>query len=339
MRWLITGAAGFIGSHLVEELLRRGQAVVGLDNFATGRRTNLEDVLFRLPAEAARRLECIDADIRDLDACRRAVTGARYVLHQAALGSVPRSIEDPITTNAVNVDGFVNMLVAAREAGVGRFLYASSSAVYGDSKASPKREGSEGRPLSPYAASKRANEDYATAFANAYGMSIVGLRYFNVYGPRQDPNGPYAAVVPRWIGRLLGEEPCEIFGDGSTSRDFTYVADVVAANLAAAQSAQVTGVYNVAYGTGTTLNELYAVLRQQVAVLKGSATIGDLEPIYRLFRAGDIRQSLADNSRARAAFGFAPAYAPDRGLAETTAWFAAHPPQRATKPNSGASGS
>jgi UDP-N-acetylglucosamine 4-epimerase len=318
-RWLVTGAAGFIGSHLLEALLRRGEAVVGLDNLATGAQRNVDDALGALPADARSGLTWLAADIRDLDACRRAVDGVTHVLHQAALGSVPRSIVDPLTTHAVNVDGFANLLVAAREAGVERFVYASSSSVYGDSPAPQKREGEEGRPLSPYAASKRMNEILAAAFASAYSMHTVGLRYFNVYGPRQDPAGPYAAVIPRWIGALLGMDECRIYGDGETSRDFTYVADVVRANLDAAERAPA-GVYNIARGERTTLNDLFRRLSAEVS--RHQPAGAEREPRHEPFRAGDVRNSLADITRARAAFGFAPAVALGEGLALTVDWFA-----------------
>ena len=328
-RWLVTGAAGFIGSHLVEELLRRGDQVTGLDNFATGRRANLDDVLATLPTDAPARLTFIEGDIRDQDTCRRAAVDATYVLHQAALGSVPRSIDDPLTTNEINVGGFLNMLIAARDAGVRRFVYASSSAVYGDATADIKREGEEGQPLSPYAASKRTNELYAATFTHSYAMSTVGLRYFNVYGPRQDPAGAYAAVIPRWIGRLLAGERCVIYGDGETSRDFTHVDDVVQANIAAADapaSQQASdspwaAVYNVAYGRRTTLNELYRLLR--AAVAEHQAQAAELEPDYQPFRTGDVPHSAADTKRARNALAYRPTVEPEDGLRRTVDWFAA----------------
>jgi UDP-N-acetylglucosamine/UDP-N-acetylgalactosamine 4-epimerase len=312
-RWLVTGAAGFIGSHLVEELLRRGEQVTALDSFATGKQANLDDVLASLPADAATRLDFIDGDIR----------GAKYVLHQAALGSVPRSIEDPLTTNAVNLGGTLCMLVAARDAGVARFVYASSSSVYGDSQAPLKREGEEGQPLSPYAASKHAAEIYAAAFSRAYAMSTIGLRYFNVYGPRQDPSGQYAAVIPRWTGELLDGRQPVIFGDGETSRDFTFVSDVVEANIRAAQADGLapSGVYNVAFGARTTLNELYAEIRREVARLRPAAAT--VEASHAATRAGDVRHSLAHTARAAAAFGYRPAVPLADGLARTVAWFAA----------------
>ncbi|HWH37052.1 MAG TPA: SDR family oxidoreductase [Candidatus Limnocylindrales bacterium] len=322
-KWLVTGAAGFIGSHLVEALLRVGEEVVGLDNFATGKRENVDDVLSSLTGHQRDRFRLIDGDIRDPDDCRRACAGVTRVLHQAAIGSVPRSIDDPLTTNEVNVTGHLNMMVAARGARVSSFVYASSSAVYGDSPTSPKKEGDEGRPISPYAASKRANEDYAAAFAAVYGMNVIGLRYFNVYGPRQDPAGQYAAVIPRWIGRLLAGQRCQIFGDGSTSRDLTYVGDVVAANLAAATSDAPSGVYNVAYGSATDLNELYRLLRSAVEATTGRPEVAALEPIYAPFRTGDVLRSLADTSRARAEFGFDPRVEIGTGLLQTVGWFAA----------------
>lgn len=324
-RWLITGAAGFIGSHLTEALLRRGEHVTALDNFATGRRANVDDVLAALTPEAADRFTLLDGDIRDLETCRRAVHGATVVLHQAAIGSVPRSIDDPITTHAVNVDGFVNVLIAARDAGVRRFVYASSSAVYGDSPSVVRREGEEGQPLSPYAASKRIDELYAAAFARSYGMVTIGLRYFNIYGPRHDTSGPYAAVIPRWIKRLLAGQRCVIFGDGETSRDFTYVDDVVQANLTAAEASNdgrplISAVYNVAYGRAMTLNELYRLLRDAISRMKAEAI--DLEPDYQPFRVGDVRHSVADTRLARDHMGYRPAIAPEDGLRRTVEWFA-----------------
>src|SRR5690606_23539043 len=266
-RWLVTGAAGFIGSNLVEHLLRLGQAVVALDNLATGHRRNLDEAAAEAAAEAgegaAGRLAFLEADVRDLDACRRACDGVDVVLHQAALGSVPRSIADPLTTHAVNADGTLNVLAAAREAGVPRVVLASSSSVYGDHPALPKVEDQLGTPLSPYAVSKRVGELYAHTFGLHYGLETVVLRYFNVFGKRQDPDGPYAAVIPRWIAEMLAGRPCTIYGDGETSRDFCYVANVVQANLLAATAPpEAAGrVYNVAYGERTTLKELHAALR------------------------------------------------------------------------------
>jgi UDP-N-acetylglucosamine/UDP-N-acetylgalactosamine 4-epimerase len=322
-RWLVTGAAGFIGSHIVERLIAQGETVVGLDNFETGKRTNLEEVLAGFAPDQQARFELIEGDIRDLDACRRAAEGVTHVLHQAALGSVPRSIDDPATTNDVNVGGFINVLAAARETGAQRAVYASSGAVYGDSQETPKREGTEGRPLSPYGASKKANEDYAAAFVASYAMEIVGLRYFNVYGPRQDPTGQYASVIPRWIGRLTAGQRCTIYGDGSSSRDFIYVGDVARANIAAATGPAVDGVYNIAVGGSTNLSELYRLLRERAASATGRQEIAHLEPIHEPFRTGDIRESLADTSRARTAFGFAAQTPLSDGLTTTVNWFSA----------------
>ena len=332
-RWLVTGAAGFIGSHLVEALLRRGAPVTGLDNFETGKRANLDDVLAAVPSQAAARFRFIEGDIRDLDMCRLATTEVTYVLHQAAIGSVQRSIDDPLSTNAVNVDGFLNMLVAARDAGVRRFVYASSAAVYGDAPSETRREGEEGEPLSPYAASKRIDELHAAAFERSFGMTTIGLRYFNIYGARQDPAGAYAAVIPRWIGRLLAGERCVIFGDGDSSRDFTHVDDVVRANLAAAEAPtdlpQPT-VYNIAFGRRTTLDELYRLLRAAAAAARPD--IADLPADYQPFRVGDVRQSAADISRARSALGYQPSIEPEDGLRRTVEWFAARPTRPADGP-------
>ena len=278
-RWLVTGAAGFIGSHLVETLLGLGQHVVGLDNFATGSRANVEAASAAHPD----RFRFVEGDIRSLDDCRAACEGVDIVLHQAALGSVPRSIKDPLATHATNVDGFVNMLVAARDAGIGRFVYASSSSVYGDHPGLPKVEDQIGTPLSPYAVSKRVDELYARTFQDHYPIETVGLRYFNVFGPRQDPNGPYAAVIPRWLGEMLDGTPSTIFGDGETSRDFCYVANVVQANLLSAFApTDATGtVYNVALGDRTTLNELFRTLGERL-VAEGALDAAPCSRIRRL---------------------------------------------------------
>jgi len=319
--WLVTGAAGFIGSNLAEALLRLGQRVVGFDNFATGYRHNVEAVREAVGEEAAARFRFVEGDVRDLAACRAVCEGVDLVLHQAALGSVPRSIEDPLATHAVNVDGFVHMLVAARDAGVGRFVYASSSSVYGDHPGLPKVEAEVGTPLSPYAVSKRTNELYARTFQDHYGLETVGLRYFNVFGRRQDPEGAYAAVIPKWIGQLLGGERPVIHGDGETSRDFCYIANVVQANLRAAlaPAAATNAVYNIAYGDRTTLNELYAAI---VATMAGQRPGLDLpEPAYGPFRPGDIRHSLADVSAARERLGYAPTHSAQAGLEEAIAWY------------------
>lgn len=318
--WLVTGAAGFIGSNLVEELLALGQVVVGLDNFSTGHRSNLDEVLNAHP-ERAPRFTMIEGDIRDLDVCRAACEGADYMLHHAALGSVPWSVADPLTTNAVNVTGFVNLLVAAKDAGVSRVVYASSSAVYGDAAEQPQVEAHVGQPLSPYAASKAADETYALSFQRSYGLESIGLRYFNVFGRRQDPSGAYAAVIPRWITNLLRGEPCTIFGDGETTRDFCYVANVVQANiLAATTDARATAqVYNVACGESVTLNELFAMLRDHL--LAEGADVSYATPQYGEFRTGDVRFSCASIDKARELLGYSPSHPVDAGLAEARAWY------------------
>jgi UDP-N-acetylglucosamine 4-epimerase len=317
-RWLVTGAAGFIGSHLVEALLAAGQDVVGLDNFATGSRANLEDAVRRAGAGARDRFRFMEGDVADFDACRRATEQCDVVLHQAALGSVPRSIKDPLATHRANVDGFIHMLVAARDARVKRFVYASSSSVYGDHPALPKVETETGRVLSPYAATKHVNEVYAGVFERTYGLPTVGLRYFNVFGPRQDPNGAYAAVIPRWITALGRGEVCDVHGDGLTSRDFCYVANAVQANLRAAlaEGPNVTGgVYNVAVGQRTSLNELYALIRGHVARLRPQ--VKDLAPRHGPERPGDIRDSQADITKARERLGYAPTHTLAQGLEVT----------------------
>lgn len=319
--WLVTGAAGFIGSHLTETLLRLGQRVTGFDNFATGRRGNLAAVEAATGADGWARFRLVEGDIRDAAQCEAACSGADYVLHQAALGSVPRSLERPLDTHQANVDGFVNMLIAARTAGVRRFVYASSSSVYGDSPVLPKSEPHIGQPLSPYAASKWINEIYAGVFARSYGFSAVGLRYFNVFGPRQDPDGPYAAVLPRWMAALGRGENIAIFGDGETSRDFCYVANAVQANLLAAASAgdEVRGeAFNVAVSGRTSLNTLFALLKEQL-VVRGAAPATAVAE-YRDFRAGDVRHSQADISKAERLLGYAPTHSLEQGLEETVAW-------------------
>jgi UDP-N-acetylglucosamine 4-epimerase len=321
--WLVTGAAGFIGSNLIEQLLRLGQSVRGLDNFATGHRHNLEDVRAEVGGEAWKRFSFIEGDIRDLDGCRAACDGVDYVLHQAALGSVPRSLADPVTTNEANVTGFLNMLVAARDAGVRRFVYAASSSTYGDHPGLPKVEDTIGRPLSPYAVTKYVNELYARVFEDAYGLETVGLRYFNVFGRRQDPNGAYAAVIPKWVGNLLSGEPCVINGDGETSRDFCYIDNVVQANILAAvvEGAEVTGIpYNVALGDRTTLNDLFRWIRDGLAAFHPE--IAELEAVYSGFRRGDVRHSQADISRISARLGYTPTHTVAQGLEEALEWYA-----------------
>jgi UDP-N-acetylglucosamine/UDP-N-acetyl-alpha-D-glucosaminouronate 4-epimerase len=320
--WLVTGVAGFIGSSLLETLLGLGQSVVGLDDFSTGYQANIDDVLSVVPGGAAR-FRMIRGDIRDLATCREACAGADYVLHQAALGSVPRSLDDPVTSNQVNVDGTLNMFVAAREAGIRRVVYASSCAVYGDSEELPLSEDCLSRPLSPYAATKASNEMYATAFARSFDAEIVGLRYFNIFGRRQDPNGAYAAVIPRWVASLLQGEECRIYGDGETSRDFCHVANVVQANLLAATTLEaqaINRVYNVACGETTSLNELFASIRDGLRAIVPS--VGNAAPVHEGFRQGDIRRSSANISNTRRLLGFEPTVGLADGLAEALQWYA-----------------
>lgn len=320
--WLVTGVAGFIGSNLMESLLKLGQSVVGLDNFATGHRRNLTDVLNGLEPGARRNFRFVEGDIRDLETCREVCHGVDYVLHQAALGSVPRSMDDPIATNHSNVDGFLNMLVASRDAGVRRFVYAASSAIYGDHPGLPKIEDAIGQPLSPYAVSKRVNELYADVFERCYGLHCVGLRYFNVFGPRQDPFGPYAAVIPTWIGSLLADEPCYINGDGETSRDFCYVENAVQANLLAAVDARPEDghqVYNVAYGDRTTLNELFLLIRD--GLVRYRPGLANAHPLYRDFRPGDVRHSQAEITKIVERLGYRATHSVADGLQETLDWY------------------
>lgn len=321
--WLVTGAAGFIGSHLVETLLGLGQQVVALDNFATGHRHNLDDVRASVGEEGWSRLRFIEGDIRRLDDCRQACEGVELVLHQAALGSVPRSLADPITTNEVNISGFLNMLVAARDAGATRFVYAASSSTYGDHPGLPKVEQAIGNPLSPYAVTKYVNELYASVFARSYGLASIGLRYFNVFGPRQDPEGAYAAVVPRWASAMLRGDTVFINGDGQTSRDFCFVANAVQANLLAAMTSNAEAlneVYNVAVGDQTTLNELHAMLGEQLQARRTGLAIG--APEYRDFRAGDVRHSRADVGKARERLGYVPTHDIRAGMAVVADWYA-----------------
>ncbi len=320
--WLITGVAGFIGSNLLEHLLKLDQRVVGLDNFATGHQRNLDEVQGLVTQAQWANFKFIKGDIRDLQDCQNASAGVDYVLHQAALGSVPRSVADPVTTNAANVTGFLNMLVAARDAKVKRFVYAASSSTYGDHPALPKVEDCIGKPLSPYAVTKYVNELYAEVFGKTYGMESIGLRYFNVFGPRQDPNGAYAAVIPKWISSLLKAESVLINGDGETSRDFCFIANVVQANLLAATTQSldaVNQVYNVALGDRTTLNELFAQLRKQLLPLYPQ--LQGVEPLFRDFRAGDVRHSLADISKAANLLGYAPTQRIGEGLALAMPWY------------------
>ncbi|MGE5465911.1 MAG: SDR family oxidoreductase [Ignavibacteria bacterium] len=315
--WLVTGAAGFIGSHLVETLLKLDQTVIGFDNFSSGKRENVAEVLDAAGPARAARFRMIEADIRDFDACTLACRGVDVVLHEAAIGSVPRSMDDPLATNATNIDGFVNMLTAARDAKVKRFVYAASSSTYGDGKRIPMVEETIGRPLSPYALTKYVNELYADVFARCFGIHSIGLRYFNVFGPRQDPEGAYAAVIPKWTAALLNGGEAWINGDGSTSRDFCYVDNVVQANLLAATTedeAAIDQVYNVACGAQTTLAELFQMIRLLLAA--HDPAVMARRPEHRDFRAGDMRISHADIGKARRLLG----YAPDWDVREGMKW-------------------
>lgn len=323
-RWLVTGVAGFIGSNLLEQLLKLGQTVVGLDNFLTGYQKNLDMVCDAVGPELWSHFTFVEGDIRDLDTCRTVCKDIDHVLHEAALGSVPRSIDDPILSNSCNIDGQLNMLLAARDAGVKSFVYAASSSTYGDAPELPKVEDKIGRPLSPYAVTKYVNELYADVFARCYGFNCVGLRYFNVFGQRQDPYGAYAAVIPQWFASLLKGETVYVNGDGETSRDFCYIDNVVQANLLAsfAPEAGRNMIYNVAFGQRTTLNELFALIREEVARHKAEAATA--EPVYRDFRAGDVRHSLADISRARTLLGYDPQFDVRQGLRLAGDWYAAN---------------
>ncbi|MGA2656436.1 MAG: SDR family oxidoreductase [Verrucomicrobiota bacterium] len=323
--WLVTGAAGFIGSHLLEKLLLSDQRVVGLDNFSTGKRANLEQVQALVSPEQWGRLRFLEGDIAEPEVCQRACAGVDFVLHQAALGSVPRSLDDPLGSHRSNVTGFLNMLAAARAAQVKRFVYASSSAVYGDSPQLPKTEENVGRPLSPYAATKAMNELYAGVFGRCYGLASIGLRYFNVFGPRQDPEGPYAAVIPKWIAALLQRALVQINGDGQTSRDFCFVTNVVQANILAAATDRPEAfnqVYNVALGEQTTLNQLFGLISG--ALRKHDPALPDQPPVYRDFRPGDVRHSLADIGKAQRLLGYAPIHRIAQGLDLAMAWYRQH---------------
>lgn len=320
--WLITGVAGFIGSNLLEELLQLDQTVVGMDNFATGHPHNLEKVRALVSETQWQRFSFHELDIRSIEHCRVVTQGVDYVLHQAALGSVPRSINDPLTTNDTNSSGFLNMLVAARDAKVKRFVYAASSSTYGDHPGLPKREELIGKPLSPYAVTKYVNELYADVFARTYGIESIGLRYFNVFGPRQDPKGAYAAVIPRWIEELYRGTTCRINGDGETSRDFCFISNTVQMNLLAATTSSpeaVNQVYNVAFGARTTLNQLFDEIRERIA-LRHEQVVG-VQPEYVEFRAGDVRHSLADISKAMSLLGYSPTHDLQQGLDVTIQWF------------------
>ncbi|MCP4752503.1 MAG: SDR family oxidoreductase [Proteobacteria bacterium] len=324
-KWLVTGVAGFIGSHLLETLLKLDQHVVGLDNFSTGYRENLEQVRSLVSPEQWRSFTLIEGDVRNAESCRAACGGMDYVLHEAALGSVPRSIDDPLLTNATNIQGFLNMLVAARDAKVKRFVYAASSSTYGDHPGLPKVEDEIGSPLSPYAVTKYVNELYADVFAKAYGFESIGLRYFNVFGPRQDPNGAYAAVIPLWFSGLIKGKEAYINGDGETSRDFCFIENCVQANLLAAcatDPSTLNQVYNVAFGERTTLNDLFTMIREEVARFYPAAR--RQKAVIKEFRPGDVRHSLADIGKAGKLLGYDPAYSVRKGLEKTSGWYIAN---------------
>lgn len=320
--WLVTGVAGFIGSNLLESLLNLDQKVVGLDNFITGHQYNLDEVRQLVGEEKWKNFRFIEGDITDIDTCHKACLGVDYVLHQAAVGSVPRSIKDPLLYHRNNDTGFINMLVAARDAKVKRFVFAASSSTYGDSQTMPKVEDQIGKPLSPYAATKYINEIYADVFARCYGIQYIGLRYFNVFGKRQDPNGAYAAVIPKWIANMIKNKPVVINGDGETSRDFCYIENNVQANLLAAtieNPEAVNQVYNIAVGESTTLNELFKILKNELSGVSGISQEG--EPVYQDFREGDIRHSLADITKARKILGYEPEYRISDGLRLAMNWY------------------
>ncbi len=321
-RWLVTGVAGFIGSSLLESLLELDQSVTGLDNFATGRQANLDEVRARVGPGRWARFRFFEGDVAAREVCREAVADVEAVLHQAALGSVPRSIEEPLESNAANVTGHLALLEAARRAGVRRFVYASSSSVYGDSPTLPKLETDLGRPLSPYAVTKLADELYATVYGQLHGMETAGLRYFNVFGPRQDPEGAYAAVIPKWVAAMVRGGEVRIHGTGETSRDFCHVANVVQANLLAATvtgSEALNQAYNVAAGRRTTLAELFELLRERLVARH--PRLSELEPVRGPFRAGDVLHSLADIGKARRLLGYQPTHSIERGLDESLDWY------------------
>jgi len=319
--WLVTGVAGFIGSNLLEALLQLNQRVIGLDNFATGFQRNLDEVQSLVTPELWTNFHFIEGDIRNLTNCQQACAGVDYVLHQAALGSVPRSVADPIATNSTNISGFLNILVSARDAGVKSFTYAASSSTYGNHEALPKVEENIGKPLSPYAVTKYVNELYADVFSKCYGFDTIGLRYFNVFGPRQDPNGAYAAVIPKWVSSLLTGEQVFINGDGETSRDFSYVQNAIQANLLAATSTPEARnhVYNMAVGERTTLKQLFCLIRDNLVAFGVPTSV---EPKYRDFRAADVRHSLADTSKARQMLGYVPSHRIEDGIKAAIDWYA-----------------
>lgn len=323
--WLVTGVAGFIGSNLLEALLKRNQKVTGLDNFSTGYRHNLEQVRKLVGENAWLNFTFIEGDIRQLETCKNACKKVDYVLHEAALGSVPRSIQDPIHTNESNISGFLNMLVASRDAHVKRFIYAASSSTYGDHPALPKVESVIGRPLSPYAVTKYVNELYADVFARCYGMDSIGLRYFNIFGPRQDPYGAYAAVIPQWIAALIRNQALYINGDGETSRDFCFIENVIQANFLAALTENpeaVNQIYNVAISDRTSLNQLYEMIRALLS--EEFPRLRDHKPAHVDFREGDVRHSQADISKAGKMLGFEPTHRIDEGLRQAMGWYIAH---------------
>ena len=320
--WVVTGVAGFIGSNLLETLLKLNQKVVGLDNFSTGHHHNLEQVKALVTPAQWQNFRLIEGDIRNLEQCREACAGADYILHEAALGSVPRSLEDPILTNENNISGFINMLVAARDAGVKRFVYAASSSTYGDHPGLPKVEDLIGKPLSPYAVTKYVNELYADVFARCYGFKCIGLRYFNIFGQRQDPEGAYAAVIPKWVSSMIKNEQVYINGDGETSRDFCYIDNTVQINLLAAVAEHpdaANQVYNVAVGERTSLNQLYEMIRERLAAR--FPHLQDASPIHRDFRAGDVRHSLADITKAQTLLGYEPSHTIAQGLTNAMDWY------------------
>ena len=318
--WLVTGCAGFIGSNLLEKLLSLGQKVVGLDNFATGFQHNLDEVQTQVTSEQWANFRFIEGDIRNLETCQQAAQGVDYVLHQAALGSVPRSINDPITTNEVNIGGFLNMLVACRDAGVKSFVFAASSSTYGDHPDLPKVEHKIGNPLSSYAITKYVDELYAKVFASTYGFKSIGLRYFNVFGKRQTPNGAYAAVIPKWTAAMIHQEDIVVNGDGETSRDFCYVQNAVQANILAAMTMPESGyeVYNVAYHAQTSLNQLFVMIRE---TLGSNQVAYQREPNYQDFRPGDVRHSFANIDKAQQQLGYQPTHSIQQGLAEAMPWY------------------
>lgn len=320
-KWLITGVAGFIGSNLLETLLKLNQNVVGLDNFATGHQHNLDEVQNLVSAEQWANFKFYEGDIRNLEDCQKACSGVDYVLHQAALGSVPRSIADPITTNAANITGFLNMLTAARDAKVKSFTYAASSSTYGDHPALPKVEENIGKPLSPYAVTKYVNELYAEVFARTYGFKAIGLRYFNVFGKRQDPNGAYAAVIPKWIAAMIAGDDVFINGDGETSRDFCFIENTVQANILAATTqndAAKNQVYNVAVGDRTTLNDLFNAIK---AALNENGVTYTKGPVYRDFRVGDVRHSQASVEKIEKLLGYQSTHKINEGINLAIGWY------------------